>query len=727
MSKDSQSFLLSSSKRIEDLLGGSSPYLASEATLISLLNTVKATQDVEILLIRDTGASDVVVQQIREYTQPSGPWVTSYEDVGGNPYNPVGPLVYLDPSAVLNILLTETTAQGLTLDSQDATLTALIAKVTADPSTASLQTSGNTVLSNILTKVTSTDTATTKVDTDNVTVTNGAGASGINIQDGGNSITVDGTVVADAGTGVFTTDGSATTQPISAASLPLPSGAALSANQLADGHNVTIDNGSGANAVNIKDGGNSITVDGTVGISGTILVDGTATTQPVSLATIPIPTGAATSANQLPNGHTVIVGNNIGGAAVSIQDGGNSITVDGVLTDAELRAAPLDVSLSGTLATTGPLTDTELRATSVAVYSASAATEATLLTIDSDTGGILNNAVNISANSNNIKASTASIQATNTSIDANILTTSQDTTSIDNKTPALGQSVKTSSVPVTLASDQGTLNVAVTASPLPTGAATAALQGTMETSLDAIQSNTAGLENVNAKITACDTGAVVLAAGSATIGTVTANLSATDNAVLDAMATDLAAIEITQGTIAGDTTSIDGKITACNTGAVVVSSSALPTGAATESSLNTINTSLTNINNNQTTINSNVAIVAGDTTSLDSKVTACNTGAVVLAAGSANIGAVALATPTNTYSITTSDLSSTGAGNVPTGARSIEIAALSTYTVGDITIGGVNLPPAPYVFKIEADVNGSLAILNYVVTTGSVAFMTVIR
>ena len=64
MSKDSQSFLLSSSKRIEDLLGGSSPYLASEATLISLLNTVKATQDVEILLIRDTGASDVVVQQI---------------------------------------------------------------------------------------------------------------------------------------------------------------------------------------------------------------------------------------------------------------------------------------------------------------------------------------------------------------------------------------------------------------------------------------------------------------------------------------------------------------------------------------------------------------------------------------------------------------------------------------------------------------------------------------
>tara|TARA_R110001632_G_scaffold6958_1_gene27956 strand:- start:21 stop:926 length:906 start_codon:yes stop_codon:yes gene_type:complete len=38
-------------------------------------------------------------------------------------------------------------------------------------------------------------------------------------------------------------------------------------------------------------------------------------------------------------------------------------------------------------------------------------------------------------------------------------------------------------------------------------------------------------------------------------------------------------------TIAGDTTSMDAKITACNTGAVVVSSSALPTGAATEATL----------------------------------------------------------------------------------------------------------------------------------------------
>ena len=64
-------------------------------------------------------------------------------------------------------------------------------------------------------------------------------------------------------------------------------------------------------------------------------------------------------------------------------------------------------------------------------------------------------------------------------------------------------------------------------------------------------------------------------------GTVTANLSATDNAVLDAMVTDLAAIEVTQGTIAGDTTSIDGKIVACNTGAVVLAAGSATIGTVT--------------------------------------------------------------------------------------------------------------------------------------------------
>ncbi len=47
----------------------------------------------------------------------------------------------------------------------------------------------------------------------------------------------------------------------------------LGANSGVDIGDVTINNASGASAVNIQDGGNSITVDGTVGISGTVTVD----------------------------------------------------------------------------------------------------------------------------------------------------------------------------------------------------------------------------------------------------------------------------------------------------------------------------------------------------------------------------------------------------------------------------------------------------------------------
>ncbi len=72
-------------------------------------------------------------------------------------------------------------------------------------------------------------------------ITNASGASAVNIQDGGNSITVDGTVGAtQSGTWI------------------------LGANSGVDIGDVTINNASGASAVNIQDGGNSITVDGTI-------------------------------------------------------------------------------------------------------------------------------------------------------------------------------------------------------------------------------------------------------------------------------------------------------------------------------------------------------------------------------------------------------------------------------------------------------------------------------
>ncbi len=108
------------------------------------------------------------------------------------------------------------------------------------------------------------------VDIGDVTVNNASGASAVNIQDGGNSITVDGTVAAtQSGTWV------------------------LGANSGVDIGDVTINNASGASAVNIQDGGNSITVDGTVAATQS----GTWNVTNVS-GTVTLPTGAATSALQ---------------------------------------------------------------------------------------------------------------------------------------------------------------------------------------------------------------------------------------------------------------------------------------------------------------------------------------------------------------------------------------------------------------------------------------------
>ncbi len=97
-------------------------------------------------------------------------------------------------------------------------------------------------------------------------------------------------------------------------------------------------------------------------VTGTVSVGNFPATQPVSAAALPLPTGAATSALQTQPGvdiGDVTVNNASGASAVNIQDGGNSITIDG------------SVSVTGSVAVTGPLTDTQLRASAVPVSASS--------------------------------------------------------------------------------------------------------------------------------------------------------------------------------------------------------------------------------------------------------------------------------------------------------------------------------------------------------------------
>lgn len=171
-------------------------------------------------------------------------------------------------------------------------------------------------------------------------------------------------------------------QPVSVNNLPLPNGAATAAKQLPDNHNVTVSNQVQQPLTDSQLRFSPVPVN-------TGLQQPTTPTdvQPVSATNLPLPTGAATAAKQLPDNHNVTVSNfpavqtitgvvsldepslialenvtiNIETGAslrvnnesndpipvngtVNIQDNGGSITVDGPLTNSELRASPINVS-----------------------------------------------------------------------------------------------------------------------------------------------------------------------------------------------------------------------------------------------------------------------------------------------------------------------------------------------------------------------------------------------
>ncbi len=75
------------------------------------------------------------------------------------------------------------------------------------------------------------------------------------------------------------------------------------------------------------------------------------TNNDVTVASLPLPSGAATAALQTQPGvdiGDVTVNNGAGAAAVNVQDGGNALTVDGTVTAAQATAANLNATVVGT-------------------------------------------------------------------------------------------------------------------------------------------------------------------------------------------------------------------------------------------------------------------------------------------------------------------------------------------------------------------------------------------
>ena len=145
------------------------------------------------------------------------------------------------------------------------------------------------------------------------------------ITDNGGSITVDGTVAATQSGTWNVTNVSGT--------VSLPTGAATAALQTQPGvdiGDVTVNNASGASAVNIQDGGNSITVDGTVAATQS----GTWTVQPGNTANTTAWKVDGSAVTQPVSG-TITASNTAGNVANDSADSGNPVKTGGRAVSAE--------------------------------------------------------------------------------------------------------------------------------------------------------------------------------------------------------------------------------------------------------------------------------------------------------------------------------------------------------------------------------------------------------
>lgn len=243
-----------------------------------------------------------------------------------------------------------------------------------------------------------------------------------------------------------------------------------------------------------------------------------------------------------------------------------------------------------------------------------------------------------------------------------------------------------------------------------TGLATSAKQDTGNTSL----------ASIDGKITACNTGAVVISSGSLTcnagtnLNTSALATSAKQDTIighLDGVEALLTTIDGDTGNIATSTASIDGKIAACDTDDVTVSSSALPTGAATEATLSTLNGKVTACNTGAVTVSTfpdnepiNVAQINGTTVSMGNGASGTGVQRVTIASDSTGVLQCNAGTNLNTSALATEATLSTLNGKVtacntgavtisaalPAGTNAIgKLAANSGVDIGDVDVTSI--------------------------------------
>jgi hypothetical protein len=279
-------------------------YLATELTLSSILSAVQQQTDYETKLVVDS--LGVTYLEVRTWNSSSGTFnpPTYYLPNSNTPATPTPPLEYINPNTFLSLIVSNTTDINLE-DTQQLVLTAV--------------TNSELLLNDINNKLVDGN------DIGDVTINNGSGVLAVNIQDGGNSITVD-AIDLDIRNLVFATDKVDVTN----------STVALDTATLSALENITIQNGAGAAAVNIQDGGNSITVDGGTGVSRTPTILRTATNSSIAAGAYSISFASVGTADATVGGATLKPGETINFDAGAINNTLGSIAYNSSAVGAEL-------------------------------------------------------------------------------------------------------------------------------------------------------------------------------------------------------------------------------------------------------------------------------------------------------------------------------------------------------------------------------------------------------
>lgn len=349
--------------------------------------------------------------------------------------------------------------------------------------------------------------------TPNVNVTNGAGASAVNIQDGGNSITVDGsvTVTQATGTNLHTVLDSGTLTSITNA---LPSGTNVIGHVIADTGsttavtgNVTVVQPTGTNLHTVTDSGSTTAVTGNVTVvqptgtnlhtvldsgtltsitnalpSGTnvighVIADSGSTTAVTGNVTVVQPTGTSLHA-VIDSGSTTAVTGNVtvvqptGTNLHTVLDSGTLTSITNAVTVSQPTAANLNATVTGTVTSNQggapwSFNQTQVNGVAVSTGNGIAGTGTQRVTIASDNTAFTVNAAQATASNLNatvVGTGTFAAQVTGT-VTANQggAPWSQNITQVGGSSLTLGQKAAASSIPVVtqLDSSPATQNITV--------------------------------------------------------------------------------------------------------------------------------------------------------------------------------------------------------------------------------------------------------------------------